>query len=125
VVNLARPTPATGWRNSEFRSFLDRAPGSFDLVLMLAVLHHMLVSERVPLADVLQLASGLTRNHLVIEFIGPEDGMFRRIARGREALHAGLTPTAFEAAALQFFEIVRSTRIENSHRWLYLLKKLG
>ena len=36
-------------------SFLDRARGNFDAVLMLAVIHHMLVTERVPLADILNL----------------------------------------------------------------------
>ena len=36
VVNLARPTPAAGWRNQECPSFLDRARGSFDGVLMIA-----------------------------------------------------------------------------------------
>ncbi len=45
VVDLARPSPATGWRNRECQSFLDRAcdpsTGRFDLVLMLAVAHHM------------------------------------------------------------------------------------
>ena len=50
VVNLARPSPATGWRNAECPSFLARAEGHADLVLMLAVLHHLLVTERVPLA---------------------------------------------------------------------------
>ena len=48
VVNLARPSPATGWRNAECPSFLARAEGHADLVLMLAVLHHLLVTERVP-----------------------------------------------------------------------------
>src|SRR5205809_162717 len=31
VVNLARPTPAFGWRNEECPSFLDRARGKFDV----------------------------------------------------------------------------------------------
>ena len=47
VVDLARPTPATGWCNAEYPSFLSRATGSFDLVLMLAILHHLLVTELV------------------------------------------------------------------------------
>jgi 2-polyprenyl-3-methyl-5-hydroxy-6-metoxy-1,4-benzoquinol methylase len=57
VVNLTRPTPGTGWRNRECSSFLDRARGHFDAVLMLAVVHHMLVTERVPLPDILELAA--------------------------------------------------------------------
>ena len=54
VVDLTRPTPAMGWRNQECASFLDRARGGFDMVMMLAVMHHILVTERIPLEDLAQ-----------------------------------------------------------------------
>jgi hypothetical protein len=69
------------------------------------------------------MAAELTRDHLVVEFIAPEDPMFRRIVRGREHLHAGLTPAVFEAACRRHFEIVRSYHHHDSHRWLYALRK--
>jgi hypothetical protein len=123
AVNLARPSPAVGWRNEECQSFLDRARGKFDVVFMLAVLHHMLVSERVPLASVLELAAELTRDALIIEFIEPEDSMFRRLTRGRDELHKDLTVSVFENACLQRFHILRSERIPGGARSLYLLRK--
>ena len=123
VVNLARPSPAIGWRNEECPSFLDRARGKFDAVFMLALLHHMLVSERVPLANILELAAELTRDALIIEFIEPQDSMFRRLTRGRDELHKELTVPAFESACLQRFHIVRSERIPGGARTLYLLRK--
>jgi SAM-dependent methyltransferase len=127
VVDLARPTPAMGWRNRECESFLDRARsqdgGPFDMVLMLAVLHHLLVSERIPLEDVLALASELTHDYAVIEFVAPEDPMFQRIARGRDQLHAGLTVERFEQAARARFDVARSQKIDGLNRWLYLLQK--
>uniref|UniRef100_Q01VI0 Methyltransferase type 12 n=1 Tax=Solibacter usitatus (strain Ellin6076) TaxID=234267 RepID=Q01VI0_SOLUE len=123
AVNLARPTPSTGWRNRECPSFLERARGGFDAVLMLAVIHHMLVTERVPLNDILKLAAELTRDILIVEFVSPEDAMFQRIVRGREELHQGLTNTVFEAACRQYFEILRVQHLEGATRWLYLLRK--
>jgi len=123
VNNLGRPSPAMGWRNQECASFLDRAHGQFDAVFMLAVLHHMLVSERLPLEEILALASTLTTNLLVIEFVAPEDPMFRRIVRGREHLFAGLTTAAFEVACQRHFRIVRSHALEPSSRRLYLLAR--
>ena len=123
VVNVARPTPATGWRYEECPSFLDRATGTFDCVLMLAVLHHVLVTERVPLDDVLRLAADLTRDAAIIEFVAPDDPMFRRIARGRDHLHAGLTRELFETACAPYFHIERSTRAEGATRALYLLRR--
>jgi ribosomal protein L11 methylase PrmA len=123
VVHLGRPTPAAGWRNEEFPSFLDRARGRFDAVLMLAVLHHLLVTERVPLESVLQTAAELTADLLVIEFVGVEDAMFRRIARGREALHRDLTPERFEAAAARWFRLERREALPDSARILYVYRR--
>jgi hypothetical protein len=92
---------------------------------MLAVVHHMLVTERVPLLEILDLAAELTNRWLIIEFIGPQDSMFRRLTRGRDELHRDLGPEVFEAACRAHFEIVRAQHAEGTHRWLYLLRKYG
>jgi hypothetical protein len=123
VVNLTHPTPGTGWRNRECPSFLDRARGHFDAVLMLAVIHHVLVTDRVPLADILELAAELTKDILIVEFIDPSDSMFQRLTRGREELHKGLNNQYFEDLCSERFSIVRTQHIESSSRWLYLLRK--
>ncbi len=123
VVNLTRPTPGTGWLNREWSGFLDRARGRFDMVFMLAVIHHMLVTERVPLRDIIQLASELTTDALVVEFIAPDDSMFRRLTRGRDELHKDLTPALFEETCRPYFEIARTQHLENTSRWLYLLRR--
>jgi SAM-dependent methyltransferase len=125
VVDITRPTPATGWRNQECSSFLDRARGAFDAVFMLAIMHHMLVTERIPLEEIVDLAGQLTTDVLVIEFIAPDDPLFRRLVRGRDALFTGLTVAAFEAACKRSFTIVRSQRLEGTSRWLYVLRKNG
>jgi 2-polyprenyl-3-methyl-5-hydroxy-6-metoxy-1,4-benzoquinol methylase len=123
VVNLTRPSPGVGWRNRECDSFLERARGRFDAVLMLAVIHHMLVTERVPLADILELAAELTTDLLVIEFIAPQDSMFQRLVRGREELHKDLTAEVFEQLCVRRFEIVRRQHVENTARTLYLMRR--
>jgi hypothetical protein len=122
VVNLARPTPALGWRNEECPAFLERGRGGFELVLMLAVLHHILVSEQIPLAEVLELTAELTSAFLIIEFVAPDDEMFRTIAREREDLFRRLTRESFEAAIEPLFEIARVERLHQT-RSLYLLRK--
>ena len=122
VVDLTRPTPSLGWRNQECTSFLERAHGSFDMVMMLAVIHHMLVTERIPLGELLRLAAELTRGYLLIEFVAPSDPMFIRIARGREMLHADLTRTAFEAAASAHFDLLKSQPLDGLDRCLYLYR---
>ena len=123
VVNLARPSPALGWRNRECPSFLDRATGAFDGVLMLALIHHLLVTERIPLAEIFQLASQVTNLLLIAEFVAPQDDMFRRLTRGRESLHATLDTKMFEQACMPYFEIVRSLALPGTQRRMYCLKR--
>lgn len=125
VVNLARPSPAVGWRNGECPSFLDRAHGAFDLVFVLALLHHLLIAERIPLVEIIDLTAELTTDLAVIEYVGPADPMFQRLLRGREALYEQTTQERFETAVRTRFHIVQSEQLTGSCRHLYLLKKLA
>ena len=93
------------------------------MVMMLAVLHHMLVTERVPLDEILKLTSELTRNYVLIEFVAPEDPMFQRDrSRTRNAVYSNLTFERFEAAAAVHFELIKLLKIEGLHRCLYLFR---
>jgi hypothetical protein len=123
VVNLTRPTPAVGWRNQECASFLSRARGQFDAVLMLAVVHHMLVTDRIPLSEIIDLAAELTTDLLIVEFVSPADSMFRRLTLGRDSLFQYLTREYFEESCDKRFETIHSQHLEGTCRWLYLLKK--
>jgi SAM-dependent methyltransferase len=123
VVDLARPTPAMGWCNAESRSFLDRATGSFDLVLMLAILHHLLVTERIPLPEIVRLAARLSTHYLVIEYVSKEDPMFRKLTRGREILHQDYTREYFEAVCQERFSIIKKQQVQGDLRCLYLLER--
>jgi SAM-dependent methyltransferase len=125
VANLANPTPAIGWRNRECPSFLERTRARFDCVLMLAVIHHLLVTERVPLIEILELAAEMTTDLCVMEFIGSDDSMFKRLVRGRDHLFDALSQPVFESACRHRFDIVRTQHVEGTQRWLYLLRKRG
>jgi len=123
VLNLARPSPSLGWRNGESASFLDRAYGTFDGVLMLALIHHLLVTERIPLEEILRLAYELTNQLLIVEWVEPDDNMFRRLTRGREQLHESLNADVFESACRQYFDIVRSVALPGTSRRLYCCRR--
>ena len=123
VVDFSRPSAAQGWRNRECASFLDRAGGAFDAVIMFGILHHLLVSERIPLKEILEVAKGLTSSWLLIEFVPPQDEMFQILARGRDSLHADLNESRFEGDCKETFEIVRKQRLPGMERCLYLLHK--
>lgn len=124
VVNLARPTPATGWRNAETQSFLERAADRFNAVLMLAVVHHLRISGGVPLAAILDLASDVCRGTLIIEFVPTTDPMFVHLARGRESIYADWSRENFELLLSRHFTVERSLELTN-RRTLYSARKLA
>ncbi|MBK5276443.1 MAG: class I SAM-dependent methyltransferase [Desulfuromonadales bacterium] len=124
VVNLACPTPATGWRNGETLPFIKRSEGKFEAVLMLAIVHHLLVTERIPLREILKLAADLTIKLLLIEFVGKDDPMFIGLCKGRQDLFSWYNRDVFESALSEFFKIVNVSSAGVTHRCLYLLEKI-
>jgi SAM-dependent methyltransferase len=124
VVDVADPTPARGWRNAERASFLDRATERFDIVVALSVLHHLIAGAGVPLEHALDLLASLTRDRLVLEFVPPSDAHFRRLARGRDELYAGLTQASFEHAVARRFRCLNVTPMPVHGRVMYVLRKV-
>jgi hypothetical protein len=118
VLNLARPTPAVGWRNTEHPSFLERARGRFDTVLALAVMHHMLVSERVPLEDFIAFLADLEPRHLVLEWVSPKDEKFRQIAGPNLGLYADLDEARLRKALAGRFRVLSEASIGDGRRLL-------
>jgi len=122
VGNLAQPTPAEGWKNGETRSLLARLTQSSDLVLVLALMHHLRITGGIPMAEIVSLLAALTRRHVVFELVPPTDPMFAAMARGREPLYGDCDPSRAEQAINQAFETRRRLALPNG-RVLLLLEK--
>jgi ribosomal protein L11 methylase PrmA len=123
VVDLASPTPAVGWLNTERTSFLDRCSGKTDLVLALALIHHLVIGNNVPLRNVLALFARAGAE-CVIEFVGKADSQVRRLLASREDIFDGYSETGFETALEGLFRTVRKTPITGTHRVLYHLRRV-
>ncbi len=121
-ADIARPTPAVGWENAESMALLPRLEAQFDLVLMLAVIHHLLLMEQIPLPAILTLCSRLTRRHLVVEWVPVEDPMFQSLMRGRDALYGSLSEADLLAACAGRFSVLDRHALGNG-RVLFLLEK--
>ena len=72
LLDLANPSPSAGWRQTE-RMGLDERRGA-DLVLCLALLHHLVLGRNLPLESVLDWLVSLAPQG-VIEFVPKEDPM--------------------------------------------------
>ncbi len=121
-ADLARPTPAAGWENRETSSLLSRLAGRFDLVMMLAVIHHLLLMEQIPLPAILALCHRLTKRYLVVEWVPVSDPMFQSLMRGRDTLYGHLSEEDLRSGADGFFREMDRFALQNG-RILYLFEK--
>jgi SAM-dependent methyltransferase len=122
-VDLAQPTPASGWENRETSPFLSRCAGHFDTVMMLAVLHHLLLSSQVPMDRIAALCGNLTTRHLIVEWVPPTDVKFKELLRGREEIYAHVTEAAFREAFAKHFIIAKELTLFNGRILLHLEKR--
>lgn len=87
VMDLADPSPGLGWRGNERRTLEDR--GLPDLVLMLAVVHHLVIGANLPLAAVIDWIASFDAE-VVFEWVPLEDPMSEKLTanKRRTEVHA-------------------------------------
>jgi SAM-dependent methyltransferase len=122
-ADLARPTPAMGWENRESSELLGRLEGQFELVMMLAVIHHLLLLEQIPLRAILLLCHRLTRRWLVVEWVPATDPMFVSLMRGRDDLYGSLNEDDLLKACEGVFKI-REREVLGNGRVLFSFDRL-
>jgi len=120
VLDLTNPSPAIGWDNNERMSVLQRGPA--DLVMALALIHHLAISNNVPLALLATFFAGLARD-LIIEFVPKEDSQVRRLLATREDIFEEYDRAGFERRFGELFEIVSSEKLDGSERTLYHMRR--
>jgi SAM-dependent methyltransferase len=120
VMSLTDPSPDRGWMGRERRRL--EARGLPDLVLVLALIHHIVITGNVPIASYLDWLRGLD-GALVIELPLPDDPMVKRLlANKREGLHQDYTREHFEACLRERFEIERSEELSRGTRVMYFAR---
>ena len=122
VADVARPTPAAGWCNTESLSLLERARDRFDCVLMLGVLHHLLLADQIPMGEIAALLASITRRSSIVEWVPRTDPRYIDLCRGRDQLYAHLDEAFFLEQFQRYFTVVLREELSNG-RVLFLLEK--
>lgn len=120
MLDLTNPSPALGWNGRERQSLAERGPA--DLVLALALVHHLAISNNVPLPQLADFFAGIGR-WLVIEFVPKSDSQVQRLLQSREDIFPHYTRKDFEQVFQQRFKIHASVEIRESERVLYLMER--
>ena len=120
VVDLADPSPGLGWLGLERRRLEER--GRPDLVLCLALVHHLAIGRNVPFEELVGWLNGLGAR-LVVEFADRDDPMVERLLAAKRAeTHQGYGREGFEAALRERFAIERREELGSGTRTLYLAR---
>lgn len=123
LASLDDLTGARGWGGAEFRGLGERMNGRFDLVMMLALVHHLAVAASVPLDAIASFARTCSRRWLIIEFIDPADPQMQllctRHQRNTEEFSVERQREAFLRAG---FTLHDQVHLDNDTRVLSLLR---
>lgn len=122
VQDLANPSPALGWAHHERSSLAERGPA--DLVLALALIHHLAIGNNVPMPLVVSNLASLG-HHLLIEWVPKDDVKVRTLLATREDTFPTYTREAFESAIAAAGTVLQRTLIPGTGRELLLVRTDG
>ena len=89
--------------------------------MMLGLIHHLLLSEQIPMQEIAGLLRELTTSWAIVEWVPARDPRFADLVRGRDELYGHLDEAAFVSAAERHFTVVLRDALPNG-RILFLLQ---
>jgi ribosomal protein L11 methylase PrmA len=113
--DMANPSPDQGWSQKERKGFAARAKG--DVLLALALVHHLAIGKNIPLEQVVDWLIDIAPQG-IIEFIPKTDLMAQRLLALRDDIFSDYTEAVFLAAVTSRARVRRSERMSKSGRVL-------
>ena len=118
-LDLTNPSPTIGWSNAERLSLIERGPA--DMVLALALIHHLSISNNTPLLNIAAFFSRICKS-MIIEFVPKNDSQVQRMLRTREDIFPDYNQDHFETAFGGNFSLTKHEKIADTERTLYLMR---
>ena len=120
LLDLTNPSARSGWAHEERESFADRGPA--DLVLALAVVHHLAIAHNLPLPRIAEFFGRIARA-LVVEFVPKGDSQLQRMLATREDIFERYSRADFEAAFAAWFTIEQVIPVRDAERIMFVMKR--
>lgn len=119
-MDLTNPSPDLGWHNAERESMQARGP--VDLVMALALIHHMAISNNVPLVEIADYFAELGE-YLIIEFVPKSDSQVKRLLASRVDIFPDYNLEGLKRAFETRFKLNEEQKVPGSERTLLLFKR--
>ena len=121
VADITQPSPGLGWENTEKITLLNRLSG--DVVMLLALVHHLCISKNIPLNFVAKMAASMTKQYAIVEFVPKTDSKTQLLLNARTDIFTNYTEDCFIASFMQYFTLINVHQCQSSGRKLYLWAK--
>ena len=121
VLNVTDPSPNLGWRNLERKRIEER--GRPDLILALALIHHVVIGGNIPMGEFVQWLRDLGGD-LIIEFVTRKDPMVVTLLRNKDDHYADYDADVFERELAARFRIARREPLGSGTRIMYHAQRL-
>jgi hypothetical protein len=121
VADITQPSPGTGWKNEEREPLLKRL--NCDMVMALALIHHLCISKNIPLAFVASLLAGITTKYAIVEFVPKPDPKIQSMLANREDIFDEYNETRFIDHFSEYFDLLEMHSCASSGRKLFLWTK--
>lgn len=122
VVNAADASPSLGWNGRERGDLASR--GRPDMTLCLALIHHIVISNHVPLPEFVRWLAGLGGG-VVVEFVSREDPMVKKLLRNKKDIYDDYSEENLEACLKKAFKIEKRLSLASGTRTLYHAEPLA
>jgi len=117
-MDLLNPSPSLGWGGTERSSFYKR--NEPDMVMALALIHHLVISGNIPL-DSIALDFSRLAKYLIIEFIPLEDEKVKILLQRRKNYFSEYNQKQFERIFSKYYSIEKREFALCNSRIFYLM----
>jgi len=121
-MDISNPSPSLGWGHTERLALAQRGPA--DVVLALALIHHLVLAQNTPFDKVGQFLSLISR-YIIIEFVPKDDMQSQRLLATRQDIFIDYNVQRFELVFKKYFTIIDKKSVTDSKRVIYLMKRVN
>lgn len=119
LLDLTNPPPSIGFAQDERKGLTER--GSVKCILLLALIHHICISNNVPIENLAKWLSKISK-YIIIEFVPKEDSQIKKLLKTRKDIFDNYNQKEFEKEFTKYFEIIEKNKITDSARTIYLME---
>ncbi len=120
MIDLTNPGGALGWHNEERQPIQVRL--QTDVVMALALIHHLAISNNLPLEHIARYFRQFGP-YLLVEFVPKADSQVQKLLATRQDIFPDYHEAGFKRAFAAHYQLVQEHKIADTKRTLYLYKR--